>query len=137
MNRYTSYMFGPEAIWVLLFLAASLLVVQNRPPTEAGSARLESLLWLFSLGGVLVSFVPLAWMTSGQWWMLLRIALAGAIGLCFVVTRLCGGIDYGDSRNSGVGAAFVMMIAFGLVLLLIGLAVAAMWIWAKSRSGHT
>jgi hypothetical protein len=120
MNRSPAHIFGPELIWALLFLAASLLVAQNRPPTEAGGARLESLLWLFALGGVLVSFVPLAWTTSNSWWMLLRIAVVGIIGLCVVVTRLCCGIDYGDSRNSGVGSAFVMMIAFGLVLLLIG-----------------
>jgi hypothetical protein len=29
-----------------------------------------------------------------------------------------------------------MMIAFGLVLLMIGLVVAAVWIAAKARSGH-
>jgi hypothetical protein len=137
MNRYTNYVFGPEMIWALLFVVASFLVARNQPPTEAGSARLESLLWLFALGGVLVSFVPQAWTTSGTWWMLLRIAVASTIGVCVVVTRICGGIDYGDSRNSGVGAAFVMMIGFGLVLLLIGLAVAAVWIVFKARMSHT
>jgi hypothetical protein len=136
LNRYSTYILGPELIWTLLLLAASVLVAQNRPPTEAGSARLESLLWLFSLGGVLVSFLPFAWTATGSWWMLSRVGLASAIGLCFVVTRLCGGIDYGNSRNSGVGAAWVMMIGLGLVLLMIGLAVAAVWIGAKARSGH-
>ncbi len=136
MNRYSNYIFGPETIWILLFVVASLLVAQNRPPTQAGSERLESLLWLFSLGGVLVSFLPLAWTATGSWWMLLRIGMASAIGLCCVVTRICGGIDYGNSRNSGVGTAWVMMIAFGLVLLMIGLVVAAVWIGAKARSGH-
>lgn len=136
MNRYSTYILGPEMIWALLFVVASFLVAHNQPPTEAGSARLESLLWFFALGGILVSFAPLAWTTSGTWWMLLRIAVAGIIGLCVVVTRLCGGINYGDSRNSGVGAAFVLMISLGLMLLLIGLAIAAVWILFKARMSH-
>ncbi len=106
-------------------MATLLVVARNQPPSEAGSARIESLLWLFTLGGVLVSFLPLAWTASGSWLMLLRIALAGAVGLCFVVTRLCGGIDYGDSRNSGVGSAWILFLSLGFVLLLIGFAVAA------------
>ncbi len=68
--------------------------------------------------------------------MLLRIGLASAIGLCFVVTRLCGGIDYGDSRNSGVGTAWVFCIGLGLMLLLIGIAIAAVWIGFKVRMAN-
>ncbi|HEX8235966.1 MAG TPA: hypothetical protein VF600_08415 [Abditibacteriaceae bacterium] len=136
MNRYSTYILGPELIWALLFVAVSLLVAQNRPPTEAGSARLESLLWLFSLGGVLVSFVPLAWTTSSPWWMLSRIGLASAVGLFCVVIRLCGGIDYSDSRNSGVGSGGIMIIGLGLMALLIGVVIAAIWIFFKARMTH-
>lgn len=133
MNRSATYILGPELIWIVLFVAASLLVARNQPPTEAGSRHLESLLWLFTLGGALISFVPLAWTSSHSWWMLLRIGVAGAIGLCSVVTRVCGGIDYGDSRNSGVGTAWVFCIGLGLMLLLIGIAIAAVWIGIKAR----
>lgn len=138
MNRF-SYLLGPETLWALIYLAASLLVARNQPPTKAGSEFLESLSWWFVIGSAIISFLPMVWaslpsMPGNAWWMLLRIAVSGAIGVCVVVTKLCGGIDYGNSRNSGLGAAFIMWIILGWMVLFAGAVISAFWIFVKARA---
>jgi hypothetical protein len=105
---------GPELYWVLVYLVAWWFTRQNLPPTEAGSRFLEKLGWLLPLIAVPASFflyalpVPPRWLTA-------RLVLATIIGLNVVVFKLIGGIDYGDSRNSGVLGVWVMGFLAGLV----------------------
>jgi hypothetical protein len=82
-----------------------------------------------------LSFVPLIWAPGSRWWWLLRIVIVGMVGICVVTGRLCGGIDYGDSRDSGVGTAYVLFIGLGFMALLIGAAIVILWFLTKgSRS---
>src|SRR5688572_7428697 len=106
MNRTIAYAIGPELIWGMMFAVTALLVSRNQPPTYAGNQRLELIGWFLPLIGVILSFVSLAWAPGSQWWWLARIVLVGAVGVVIVTTHLCGGIDYHDSRNSGVGTAY-------------------------------
>lgn len=64
---------------------------------------------------------------------LLRIVIAGSIGLFVVVGHSCGGIDYHDSRNSGVGTAYVVYIGLGLMMLFAGSATAIIFFVTKWR----
>jgi hypothetical protein len=129
MSQPIPFFLGPELLWILYWVVASWQVAANRPPTEDGSARLESRLWLFTIPGVLLSFAPLSLSSSDNpWSMWLRIGVAGAIGVPVVTARLCGGIDYGDSRNSGVGSAWVLFIGVGWLLLIVGLTLSAVYL---------
>jgi hypothetical protein len=134
MGPPTPVFIGPELLWILYLIVASWQVATNRPPTEDGSARLESRLWLFSILGVLLSFAPLSlYSLDNPWSMWLRIGVAGAIGVPVVTARLCGGIDFGDSRNSGVGSAWVLFSGLGWLLLIIGLALSAVYLLLSTQ----
>lgn len=52
---------------------------------------------------------------------MLRIGVAGLIGIVSVSNRFCVAIDYQDSRNSGVGTMFMMMVIFGAFFLFLGM----------------
>jgi hypothetical protein len=133
MNRGFTFALGPELIWALYFGAAFLFAARNSPPTQEGNVRLEAVLWILPAAGVLSSFAPLFWAPASPWWLLLRIAISGLIGLYLVVVHLCGAIDYEDSRNSGVGSGFVLFLSLGLVLLTSGLVVSAIFVFMKAR----
>ena len=135
MNRTLAYAAGPELMWVLLFVVTSFLVARNQPPTLAGNQQLELIGWFLPLVGVLLSFAPLTWAPGSHWWWLVRIVLSGAVGILVVTGRLCGGIDYGDSRNSGVGTAYILFIGLGFMALLLGAAIATfVFLTRSSRS---
>src|ERR687886_65567 len=108
MNRIATYSLGPEVAWLLVLAVTALFVIRNQPATEAGNMQLEQIGWFLPIIGVGLSFASLAWAPGSQWWWLARIVLASGIGVIAIPAYLCGGIDYGDSRNSGVGSGFVM-----------------------------
>ncbi|MEO5961499.1 MAG: hypothetical protein ABIZ49_12845 [Opitutaceae bacterium] len=133
MKPAISYAAGPEALWALTFALAYWLVARNQPPTEAGSQQLERIAWFFPWVTVLLTFVPLAWAPGSPWWWLLRIAVTGLVGVVFVTGVVCNGIDYGDSRNSGVGSGYMLLLTFGFVALIAGVGIAALFIATKWR----
>jgi hypothetical protein len=108
-----------------MYGATTLLNSRNQPPTVAGNQQLELIGWLLPITGVILSFVPLAWAPGNNWLWLLRIVVAGLVGIVVVTNHLCTAIDYGDSRNSGVGTAFMLFVGLGIVALGIGTAIAA------------
>jgi hypothetical protein len=128
-----AYTLGPEVAWALTLALAYWLVSRNQPPTEAGSQQLERIAWFFPWVTALISFVPLAWAPGNPWWLLLRIAVVGLAGVFFVTGVIFSGIDYRDSRNSGVGSGYMLMLMFGFVALFGGLLVAALFIATKWR----
>jgi hypothetical protein len=109
---------GPELYWVLVYLAAVVVARRNSPPTEAGSRFLEMLAWRFPVIVVPLSFIVYA-LPDRPRWLAARVLLAALVGFCFVSVRLINGIDYGDSRNSGVLGIFSngMLVLFGTLIL--------------------
>ncbi|SEJ01240.1 hypothetical protein SAMN05216327_105270 [Dyadobacter sp. SG02] len=120
-GRITTFLLGPELCWLLTYGLALLLVAPNQPPTEAGNVRLESLAWYVLLAAIVLSFLPLYWSQSGFGWWMLRIGIAGLIGITSVATAFCAAIDYNDSRNSGVGTLWIMLVTFGVIFLFLGM----------------
>ncbi|GAB3999919.1 hypothetical protein GCM10028807_51520 [Spirosoma daeguense] len=131
MNRLTPYLIGPELVWILLFIFARILTSNNQPATPDGNAQLENLQWYLALLGVLVSFVPLFWINDNLWWWLLRIGVAGLIGVIAINLTLIEGIDYNDTRNSGVGSTLFLTIPVGWFLLLVGVGIVTIATWLK------
>lgn len=105
---------GPELYWVLVYAVAAWFTRQNVPPTEAGSRFLEKLGWVIPLVAVPASFLFYALPTPPKW-LIPRLFLAALIGVNVVSFTLIGGINYGDSRNSGVLGVWVYSILAGLV----------------------
>lgn len=124
---------GPELCWFALYLGTLLLGAANEPPTVAGNQRLEMIGWFLPLIGVALSLVTLAWLPL-KWWGLARVLFAGAIGVPFVVTALCGAIRYNDSRDSGVGTAWMMFIMLGWIAVAAALVIAALLLALRDHS---
>ena len=116
---------GPELYWVLIYLVAVLFARQNLPPTEASSRWLEKVSMLLPLVAVPLSFAVF-WLPTRPRWLIARFALALLVGLIFVVIRLVNGVDYGDSRNSGVFGVFALGLGVGFLALVASLI--ALWI---------
>lgn len=131
-NRITTFLLGPEISWLLMYGLALLLVMPNQPPTEAGNVRLESLAWYVLFAAIVLSFVPMYWSQSGLGWWMLRIGIAGLIGITSVATAFCSAIDYHDSRNSGVGTLWMMLVIFGTFFLFLGMICASLYIQFRS-----
>ena len=131
-NRITTFLLGPELSWLLMYGLALLLVAPNHPPTEAGNVRLESLAWYVLFAAIILSFVPLYWSQSGLGWWMLRIGIAGLIGITSVATAFCSAIDYNDSRNSGVGTLWIMLVIFGAFFLFLGMIGVSLYIKFRS-----
>ncbi|WP_309720966.1 hypothetical protein [Armatimonas sp.] len=127
MKRF-AFLLGPELLWMLFFLLACWLASRNAPPTPTGNTFLER-------AGILGAFVAIAltftvFFVPGvhRGWLLGRVIVAVVIGVNACLFKLIDGVDYGDSRNSGVvgiwvygilagGVAFVPGIITTLVLL--------------------
>lgn len=105
---------GPELYWVIVYFIAVWFTRQNVPPTEAGSRFLEKLGWLIPLVAVPASFLLYA-MPDRPRWLMTRLLLAAIVGVNLVSFKLISGIDYGDSRNSGVLGVWVFSILAGIV----------------------
>ncbi|PSL22975.1 hypothetical protein [Dyadobacter jiangsuensis] len=131
-GRISTFLLGPELSWLLMYGLALLLVAPNQPPTEAGNVRLESLAWYVLFGAIILSFIPLYWSQSGLGWWMLRIGIAGLIGITSVSTAFCSAIDYHDSRNSGVGTLWIMLVIFGAIFLFLGMIVVSLYMKFRS-----
>lgn len=134
MNRVLVYLAGPELIWVVAYALTALLISRNNPPTLEGNQRLELIGWFLPTLSTLLSFAPFWWLPDQRWLLLARVVLAGLVGAVLVTSHLCGGIDYQDSRNSGVGTAFVLFVGLSYMLLLaLAIVTALLFLFRKSQ----
>jgi hypothetical protein len=131
MNRTLAYLLGPELVWVLMLALTGFLAARNEPITEAGNEQLLTLGWILPIVAVLFSFVPLFWAPGSPWWWLLRIGIVGFFAAVMMSSLVCGAVDYHDSRNSGVGTAFIMYVGLAYVFLFGGAFVAAIFFLTK------
>lgn len=111
---------GPELYWVLVYLITAWFTGRNIPPIEAGSRFLEKLGWLIPLIAVPASFLLYA-LPHPPKWLGARIFLTALVAVNVVSFKLISGIDYGDSRNSGVLGVWVYSILAGGVGYVAGL----------------
>jgi hypothetical protein len=117
---------GPELGWMVAYGMVVMITSQNKPATDAGNERLENIAMYLLIGVIILSFLPLLWAVAHRGWWLMRIGVAGLIGIYLLSSELCESILYHDSRDSGVGTLFILMIIFGWILLGLGLLGAAL-----------
>ncbi|WP_254560812.1 hypothetical protein [Dyadobacter diqingensis] len=120
-NRLVTYIAGPEVSWFLIYGFVLFLGSQNQPPTYSGNLRLENMSWLVLITAIVISFIPFLWIQENRGWLTFRTGLSGLAGIFFISTKLCEAIKYNDSRDSGVGTLYVMLIMLGFVILSLGL----------------
>lgn len=119
---------GPELLWLLFFLLSCWLAARNTPPTPAGNTFLERTCIVGAIVAIALTFTVFLVPGVHRGWLIGRVIVAVVIGVNACLFKLIDGIDYGDSRNSGVmglwiygilagGIAFVPGIIATLVLL--------------------
>jgi len=140
MRRHISVGLGPEFFWVLMYSAMYLLAGTNKPPSEIGSQSLGKWWFILSLIVVPSTFAFLAFAPARPWIMLLRVNVAALIALPFVSYAVTSGIDYQDSRNSGVPMGWILSISLGWFAQFVATLIAVPILWwkhRKKRSGDT
>ncbi len=132
MKRF-AFLLGPELLWLLFFLLSCWLASRNTPPTLAGNTFLERACIIGAVVAIALTFTVFFVPGVHRGWLLGRLIIAVMIGVNACLFKLIDGIDYGNSRNSGLlgiwvygilagGVAFVPGIITTLVLLSRGMA---------------
>jgi hypothetical protein len=135
MAGILSFLIGPEGLWGLICLLAYLAAAWNRPSTPAGNDLLETLWVAIPLAGIPLTFLTGYLSGGGTWWWLLRVVVAALIGVTMASFLAANGVDYHDSRNSGLLGAPFYSLAIGLLVLVPGAMVAAIVLYWQSRKG--
>ena len=122
---------GPELIWMACLGLTTHLVCRNRAPTEAGSDRLQKIgVWLTALTALL-SFAPWFWIPHAKGWLILRALISGAVGVLWASLNLMSGINYKDSRNSGLLGTLFYFLLSGYLALIVGVVASLIALWAR------
>lgn len=82
--------------------------------------------------------IPLTFLTAflsggGGWWWLARVVVVSFVGVMVASCIAASGVDYHDSRNSGLLGAPFYGLAIGLFVLVPGAVIAASLLYWRSR----
>lgn len=118
---------------VAISLVVSLIAANNQPSTQAGNDFLETLWVAIPLGGIPLAFLTGYAKGGGGWGWVLRVVMVSCVGVLVASFIAASGIDYHDSRNSGLLGAPAYSLSIGLVLLLPLTLLAGALVWRKNR----
>jgi hypothetical protein len=136
MNRLLVVVFGPELYWIVLYLAFRWLGARNVPPTASGNAALNWTVWLTTLIGVPLSFVALAVPGANRWVVLVRLAVAGFVGLNACAIVACDSIKYPEAgRDSGLLGLWMLSVMAGAVVWVLTAVVAVFVLRGRMKGG--
>lgn len=113
---------GPEAFWLVVYFASAWFAGRNVAPGYPVNDALSWLYWIAPSAAAVLSFgLCLQWRIPGPvtWWLLVRLTLAAAVGVCVVTNVLVERIEAGSGKP---GLAMGMMVAIVLHLLVTGCA---------------
>ena len=134
MNRVLLVLFGPEVFWVAAWFAVRAAARRSVPPDPAITAWLDRYWAVLPLIIVPLTFAYFLSPAGGRWWMLLRIDVAIVIGLALATTKYCEAMTYHEpSSGPGAGTAFMLMIAFGYFVMIVGTVIAVVTLWWRAR----
>ncbi|GAB3942835.1 hypothetical protein GCM10028805_08070 [Spirosoma harenae] len=131
MTRTLTYLLGPELVWIVLLALTGLFISFSQPLPPNDHDKLLNVGWFLPGLGVLLAFATLYWATGSSWWWLTRIGIASLIGMYLIISFLCEAARYNDSRDSGIGTAFMAFIGLGVMILLALSFIAALCFLAK------
>jgi len=117
MNRTTASLMGPELVWILLLLAASVVIAISQPLTISVRGNLILLKLFLPSIGVLLAFAPSFWSSCSPGWFLARIVLASLVSIVVLVYLLSKAASYDDIRDVGLIVGFVGFIFIGYTVL--------------------
>ena len=134
MRPVVSILLGPEGLWIAISLVVYFVAAGNEPSTPAGNEFLETLWLAIPLAGIPLTFLTSYLPGGGGWWWLLRVVVVSSVGLLVASFIAANGVDYHDSRSSGLLGAPVYSLSIGLLLLVPLTIVAAVLVWKMNRA---
>ncbi len=135
MNRWISIILGPESYWIAWFLVVRWIAARNVPPTAAGNTALNWAVWLAATLGVLLAFAVFSIPGVNKWPMLVRLAVAGFIGLNACAIAACGAIKYPElGRDSGLMALWFLAVGVGAIIWVAGAIVALLILRSRGKA---
>lgn len=134
MRPVVSILLGPEGLWIAISLVVYFVAAGNEPSTPAGNEFLETLWLAIPLAGIPLTFLTAYLPGGGGWSWLLRVVVASSAGVLVASFIAANGVDYHDSRNSGLLGAPVYSLSIGLLLLMPLTIVAAVLVWKMNRA---
>ena len=134
MRPVVSILLGPEGLWIAISLVVYFVAAGNDPSTPAGNELLETLWLAIPLAGIPLTFLT-AYLPGGSGWCwFLRVVVVSSVGVLVASFIAANGVDYHDSRNSGLLGAPVYSLSIGLLLLVPLTMVAAVLVWKMNRA---
>ncbi len=115
------FLLGPELLWLLFFLLSCWLAARNTPPTLAGNTFLERTCIIGAVVAIALTFTVFFVPGVHRGWLLGRLIVAVVIGVNACLFKLIDGIDYGDTRNSGLLGGWVYGILAGGIAFIPGI----------------
>lgn len=133
MTHLRPLLLGPEGLWLLIAAVTYFVSASNQPATPSGNDLLETLWTAIPLIGIPLTFLTAFLPGGGGWWWLLRVAVVSCVGVVVASAIAASGVDYHDSRNSGLMTAPFYSLTIGLFVLIPCAAVAAGIMWRRGR----
>lgn len=133
MVRWFTLLLGPESVWILISFFTYLAAWWNRSATPAGNEFLETLWVAIPLAGIPLTFLAAYTPGRGGWWWLLRVVVVSFFGVMIASFIAASGVDYQDSRNSGLLGAPFYSLAIGLFVLVPCAVIAAIIMYWQGR----
>lgn len=134
MRPVVSILLGTEGLWIAISLVVYFVAAGNEPSTPAGNEFLETLWLAIPLAGIPLTFLTAYLPGGGGWSWLLRVVVASSAGVLVASFIAANGVDYHDSRNSGLLGAPAYSLSIGLLLLVPLTIVAAVLVWKRNRA---
>jgi drug/metabolite transporter (DMT)-like permease len=114
--KWLSLLIGPELLWVLIYVAVTLLAKANNPPGARVDNLIENLAFLIP---ALAALIFMLWYVPDveKRWLLLRVWVAGLFGAHLAMEK--GMLAYSE-QGPGIGTAYIMGMALVIFVLVVG-----------------
>ena len=117
MTRPLQILLGPEMLWIVIYLAVSLLVKFSSAPIKSMDATWLSMAWIIPLAGMLLTFSFYFIPGIEHNWLWLRVWIAGLLGAHYALEKA---LKAHTEQGPGVGTAYLMGMIFVIIMLIIG-----------------
>ena len=117
MNKLTSYIIGPELLWILIYILVVVIIKTTKSPISSMDN-----FWVNTAYIIPFILIPLTFMlyfipVVPHKWLLLRIWIVGLVGAHYVLSKALSAHSVG---GPGVGTAYIMGMGFVIFMLIAG-----------------
>ena len=126
MNRITSYLFGPELLWLSYYVVVIIIIKATHSPIKTMDSFWVNTGFIVPL--ILIPLTFLLYYIPGVThnWLLLRIWIAVLVGGHFVLNK---SLSVHSEGGPGVGTVYMMGMAFVIMMLIAG----SIFVWIKFK----